>query len=142
VSQIKQFVTSVKAVTAGDELMEFEVDGEVLHCYPPKDGQVAILMASISRHTSVATKLAGIIDFFVEVMDEPSREYVVGRLMDRNDPFGLEEVEQISKWMMEELGGYPTQPPSVSTQSQKNGGRKSKHGTTKSNSSVSQPTAS
>lgn len=110
--------------------------------YRPTPEQVAMLMSSLGRHTSHQTQLAGAIDFFVAVLDEDSHAYIVDRLMNRNDPFGLEDVEPIIMEMVEEWTGRPTQPPSGSTQSRSNGGRKSTPRTTKSTSSGSVPVAS
>jgi hypothetical protein len=125
-----------------DEGMAFTVDGTELHAYQPSDGQLAVLMASVGRHTSMPNQVAGVINFFVEVMDEPSHVYVVERLLDRTDPFGLAEVKEIMEWMVEEWSGRPTQSPSVSTRSRKNGGPRSTPPTSASTSSDSLTTAS
>lgn len=143
---MKEFQTALKAVedeeTDDDLAMAFTVDGEELVCFPPSDGQLAILIASVGRHSSQHQQIAGIINFFVEVMDERSHGYVVGRLLDREDPFGLEEVEAIMSWMIEEWTGRPTQSPSVSTRSQRRAGRKSTPRTSPSISSGSPRTGS
>jgi len=141
---MKEFQTAVKAVTepVEDTAMQFSIDGRELVCYPPEPAQLAVLMAAVGRHASLQTKVAGVIDFFVEVMDEESHAYIRERLLDRTDPFGLEEVEEIMSWMIEEWSGRPTESPSVSTRSQRSGGRKSTRPTTKSTSSPSVQTAS
>jgi len=142
-SPIKEFTTALKEVTGdAEDVMTFTVDGTELTCYYPNDGQLAILAASLGRHSSQHTQIAGIIDFFVEVMDEQSHSYLVERLLDRKDPFGLTEVQDIMAWMMEEWTGRPTQRPSVSTQSQKTAGPRSTRRTTRPTSSVSVPTGS
>jgi len=124
---LKEFVTAAEdaARENADEGMEFSVDGVMCRCYRPKDGQLAVLMATTSRHSSQQEMIAGIINFFVAVLDEESHNYVVGRLLDRTDPFGIEQVQQIMNWMIEEWSGRPTPSPSVSTQSQRSGGRRS-----------------
>lgn len=76
--------------------------------HPPKEGQIALMMARMGRHSSSSDKVAGIIDFFVEVMDQADHDYVVGRLLDREDPFGFNDVTQISTWLIEEWGQRPT----------------------------------
>lgn len=117
---MKEFTTAVKEVTEteDDKALHFAVDGKELKCYRPNDGQLAMLMASVGRHASQTQQVAGIIDFFVAVMDDESHSYLVDRLLDREDTFGLQEVESIMMWMVEEWTGRPTQRPSVSTQSQ------------------------
>lgn len=137
---MREFTTALKEVTGeAEEAMHFTVDGRELTCYPPSEGQLAVLMASIGRHSALAQQIAGIINFFVEVMDEPSHAYLVGRLLDRTDPFGLEEVTEIMDWMIEEWTGRPTQSPSVSTRSRQSGGQRSTRRTSASTSSASQP---
>lgn len=115
---MKEFNTALRAVTDDDEdaPMVFKIDGQELRAYKPTDGQLAMLMSTISRHTSDQTRVAGIIDFFVSVMDQPSHSYIVDRLLSRDDPLGLEEVKDVMEWMVEEWTGRPTQPLSVSTQ--------------------------
>lgn len=148
---MREFDTAVKAVTEDPEevqegstfkINERDENGELIRTvecryFRPSDGQIAMVMASVGRHANLHAKLAGIIDFFVAVLDEESHFYLVDRLMDREDPFGLEEVEAIMAEMMEEWTGRPTQPPSASTQSRSSGGRKSAQRTTKSTSSPS-----
>lgn len=142
--QVKEFTTALKELTEpqDEEGWDFTVDGQVLHAYPPDPAQLAVLMASTGRHTQIHTQIAGTINFFVEVMDEASAGYLERRLLDRNDPFGLEEVTEIMEWMIEEWTGRPTQPPSVSTRSRRSGGPKSTPRTTRSTSSSTPATAS
>lgn len=153
---MREFDTAVKAVTDDPEEVEsgstFKINerdenGDLIRSvecryFRPSDGQIAMVMASVGRHANNAAKMAGIIDFFVAVLDEESHYYIVDRLMDREDPFGLEEVEQIMAEMIEEWTGRPIQPLSASTQSRSSGGRKSAPRTTKSTSSRSALTPS
>ena len=114
---IKEFTTALKAVTEDEDLpMVFSIDGHELAAYKPTDGQLALLMSSIGRHTNLQTQVAGIIDFFVAVMDDESAIYITDRLLSRSDPLGIEQVQEVMEWMVEEWTGRPTQPLSVSTQ--------------------------
>lgn len=124
---VKEFVTALKEATEpeSDEGYAFTVDGHECHAYKPEDAQLAMLLASVSRHNNWTTQVAGIINFFVEVLDDESHSYITERLLDRKDPFGLGEVQDIIEWMTEEWTGRPTRSPSVSTRSQRSGGRKS-----------------
>ena len=106
---MKEFTTALKAVTDDeDQPMLFSIDGHELAAYQPTDGQLALLMSSIAAHTSVQTRVAGVINF--------SATYITDRLLSRTDPLGVEQVEEIMEWMVEEWTGRPTQPLSVSTQ--------------------------
>lgn len=115
---MREFVTAVKEVVeeegqVGD--LEFKVDGREITAHRPKDGQIAMLMVSMGRHRSEMESTVGVIDFFVEVLDEESHAYIVDKLLDRTDEFGLEEVSEIMQWMIEEWTARPTKRPSVST---------------------------
>lgn len=124
---MKQFITAAKeaAPDVDADTLEFEVDGVLCHAYKPQDGQLAILLASGSKHSPTEEMVAGFINFFCAVLDDDSQSYVVGKLLDRRDPFGIDEVQQITNWMMEEWGGHPTQSPSDSASSPQTGGQRS-----------------
>lgn len=141
---IKEFTTALREVTDEDkeEGWTFKVDGRELTCFPPEPAQLAVLMASTSRHTRISEQIAGTINFFVEVMDDDSATYLTQRLLNRTDPFGIEEVTEIMEWMIEEWTGRPTQPPSVSTRSRRSGGPRSTPRTTRSTSSSTPATGS
>ena len=79
---------------------------------------MAVAIAGVGRHVDVQTKLATIIDFFYETMDADSAAYVRSRLLDRSDQFGLEEVEAILRWALEEWTGRPTEESQDSSPSQ------------------------
>lgn len=125
---MKEFSTAISEAERQDDednAMEFSVDGTLCRAYRPSDGQLAFLMASTGRHSSDSEQIAGLINFFVAVLDDDSHNYVVSRLLDRRDPFGLEQVQAIMEWMVEEWSGRPTKSPSVSTPSPPNTGRSS-----------------
>ena len=123
---MKEFMTAVheaeKTPEDEDEGTLFTVDGTECRCFKPSDGQMAVLLASISRSNDWMTQVAGIVNFFVEVLDDESHAYVTGRLLNRQDPFGLPEVQAIIEWMVEDWTGRPMPSPSVSTPSRRSGG--------------------
>jgi hypothetical protein len=106
----KEFVTAVREVVEGEEagLIDFTVDGRKMIAHRPGDGQLAVLMAMTSRHSKDVEQIAGIINFFVDVLDDHDHHYIVDRLMDRKDPFGVEEVTAILEYMVEEWTARPT----------------------------------
>jgi hypothetical protein len=114
---MKEFARAVQEATEEEQPLEFKVEGhdEVLRSFKPSDGQLAMLMASTGRHTSEHTQVAGIIDFFVSLLDEPSQLLTTDWLLDRTDPFGIEMVNDIMAWMVEEWTARPTPLRSVST---------------------------
>ena len=140
---IKEFTTAAREAQAeADDSTTFVVDGRECTCYKPDAAQFAVLMASISRQNDWTQQVAGVINFFASVLDQPSHAYLTGRLLDREDPFGVEDVQHIIEWMVEEWSGRPTQSPSGSTPSRQNGGPRSTQPTHKLTSSDSLPTVS
>lgn len=114
----REFITAVEEkveggpqpveVTLGREYVDDQgivtTEKRTLTCHPPKEGQIALMMARMSRHASTNDKIAGIIDLFVEVLDEQDHQYVVDRLLDRKDPFGIAQVTEVMTYLVEEWG--------------------------------------
>lgn len=123
---MREFVTAANeaAETPEDKAAgtPFTVDGREYRAFKPQDGQLAVLMATTGRHSSQAEMVSGLINFFVNVLDEESHHHIIDRLLDRNDKFGIEQVQEIMEWMVEEWSGRPTRSPSVSTSSQSSTG--------------------
>lgn len=123
---VKEFTTAVEKSEQEEEAeLEFAVDGVLCHGYFPGEGQLAYLLASTGRHSSAQEQIAGLINFFVAVLDDESHQYVVNRLLDRRDEFGIDQVQKIMEWMVGEWSGRPTKSPSVSTSSPPNTGQSS-----------------
>jgi len=135
---MKEFTTAAESVEiTGDEMIEFKIDGESCHAFQPSNGQLAVLLASIASTQQWTHQVAGVINFFDAVLDDESSAYITRRLLERTDQFGLDEVQDIIQWLVEEWSSRPTQPPSGSTPSPPKGGRKSTARTPRSTSSKS-----
>lgn len=93
--------------------------------YRPSDGQFAVLMAGTGRHASNGETIGTVLNFFESVLDDDSAKHIRGRLLDREDEFGLKEVKAIMEDMIEEWGGRPTKRPSASSASLKTDGQNS-----------------
>jgi hypothetical protein len=128
---VQEFKTAVRAAEAEDDRpsLEFDLDGVMITAFHPGDGQLAYLLAATSSHQSNPEKVAGLINFLVAVMDDDSHAHVAGRLLDRDDPFGLEEVSNIFEWMVGEWAGRPTKQPSDFQSSRRSAGARSKQPT-------------
>jgi len=123
VSTIKEFTTAAKeAAGQAEDPVEFSLDGQVLHAYRPTEGQLALLMMALGRHTTETTKIAGAVDFFVSICDQPSYTYLADRLQSRENPIALEEIAEVVQWIIEEWAGRPTPSPSGSTPSHRRDG--------------------
>lgn len=129
---MKEFNVAVAELEAeqqdGEEpagTLHFSINGVECTAYKPGDGQLAVLMAATGKHSSSQENVAGIINFFASVLDDEANAYIVARLLNRRDKFGLEEVQEIMSWMIEEWAGRPTKPSSGSTESQDSTGPRS-----------------
>lgn len=123
---IQEFITQARAEDEPEDVgVEFAVDGVMCTAYHPGDGQLAYLLATTSRHSSTQEQVAGLINFFVAVLDDESREHLVARLLDRRDEFGVKEVQDIFEFLTETWTARPTKSLSGSTPSRRTGGRKS-----------------
>jgi hypothetical protein len=125
---VREFVTAAeKAETdeGGPEPLVFTLDGEELRAYQPSEGQFALLMMAMGRHTTQTDQFSGILEFFVQVLDRDSEQLVLNRMMRRETTIPMETIADILTWMIEEWGGRPFQKPSASTSSRRTGGRKS-----------------
>jgi hypothetical protein len=124
---VKEFIIAAKEQTEGEpETLEFKVDGTVLVCYPPSEGQLVLIMAAMSGvYNTEGEQAAIIINFLISLLNEDGSRYVQRRLMDRKDEFGFENVMQILEYIVEEWTANPTKLLSGSTSSPDSIGGKS-----------------
>lgn len=124
---MKEFTTAAERVDPEhrDDVIEFKIDGVLCRAYRPNDGQLAVLVATTGRHSSGTEQIAGVINFFVAVLDESSHHYVVSRLLDRNDPLPIDTVKDVMEWLIEAWSGRPTVSPSGSASSPESTGSRS-----------------
>ena len=109
----------------------------------PGDGVIAVLLTDIQgRRSTASDKVAGLIDFVMDVVDRPTRDYLVKRLLDEDDPFGTEAITEMAMALVEEWGGRPTKQPSDYAPSRKTGGQRSTRTTSRQTSSRSRSTGS
>lgn len=141
---MREFITAIVEQEEGDEErpVEFALDGRELRAYKPTESQFALLMVAMSRYASDREQAAGVIEFFLNLLDDSSREYIVNRMFSREDPLPIETMIDMTEFLVEEWGGRPFQRSSDSTPSRSNGGRKSTPRTQRSTSSRSHPIAS
>ena len=124
---MKEFSTAAEKQdeTTDEADLIFMLDDHEMRAYKPTEGQFALVMMALGRHASNTEQFAGVIDFFVNVLDGPSQQYVMDRMASRENVIPMEDIVAMLEWMVEEWGGRPTQSPSGSTPSRRNGGRKS-----------------
>ncbi|TFG40365.1 MAG: hypothetical protein E4H44_00220 [Candidatus Aminicenantes bacterium] len=126
---MKAFSTAGRApepAMEGAAPITFDIDGEEVTAYPPTSGQMAMMIADQSEHRDVADSVAGIIDFCDGILDDKGKALLRRRLLDRDDPFDMSNIQDILEYLIEEWSNHPTQSSSVSSVSRSNGGRRSK----------------
>jgi hypothetical protein len=139
----KSFTTAVRERTEEEEaeeaegLLEFDIDGEPMEAHRPSPEQFALLMHAAGTYTSTKDAIAGFIDFIWSTMDRQYAQHLRNRLLDKDDDFGLPEIEDIVSWMVEEWTGHPMKRRSGSTSSPKSTGPRSTTRSRKSTSSAS-----
>lgn len=138
-----EFTTAVKEIGEDDnDVIEFDLDGVLVTAYRPSGGQMAMLMAMTTKHSTDSEAVAGLINLFVNILDEPSQGYIVNRLFDRLDNFDVDDVDRILRGLIEEWSARPTERPSDSASSPPSSGRKSTPRTPARTSSASRRTGS
>lgn len=107
---MREFTTAARehaaAAIDGAGPLQFTLDGEEFVINPPTPGQVAIIMAEQSGDTG--RQIASVIDFLDAILDEAGKRRFRDRLLDRDDPFDLEQVQEIIEWAMDEWSSRPT----------------------------------
>lgn len=118
---MKSFSTAGKHTSddgfEGAEPIQFELDGVTYTAYPPTGAQFALFMASQASHASQADGIAAIIDFFDGMLEPETQRIYRERLVDRDDPFDFDTVQEILEFLIEEWSANPTKSPQDSPQS-------------------------
>lgn len=125
---MREFKTAgrrVQPAIEGAEPITFKIDGDEFTAYPPSAGQMAIMLASQADSRDVTENVAGVIDFLDGLLDDDAKEVFRRRLLDRDDPFDFDMVNEIMEGLMEEWSARPTKSPSVSATSQRSAGSRS-----------------
>lgn len=125
---MREFTKAVKAVVEAEEpWIEFKVtktfegdekEPETQICRAvsiPSDGQIAFLMANTAGRGATQTKVAALLNFFDSTLDDETHDYITDRLLDPQDEFGMEDIQDILEMLMEEWTARPTKRQSGST---------------------------
>lgn len=102
----------------GAEPIEFMIDDDVFIAVPPTASQFALFMASQSERRDISDRIAGVVDFFDDMLanDEMRRRFQK-RLLDRDDPMSFDVVSDVMDGLMEEWMDRPTMSGSDSSSS-------------------------
>lgn len=101
---------------------EFEVRaGEYIEmtAQPPTTGQIALLL---THQSGGVESVEALFDFLASTLTQPDFDIIEKSLQDGMD---LDLVFEIVQYLTSEWGSRPTQPPSASSASPRNGGKRS-----------------
>jgi hypothetical protein len=97
------------------EYTDIDADGKpvqtTLMAYEPADGQIAALFATNASFSSMPERVAGMINFLVNILPEEEHSRIVSRLFSRKDKFGTEQVMALVNQYVEKVTGRPTERP-------------------------------
>lgn len=124
---MKEFISTVEEVLTEEETgkpveeqyVEFKIDDRVLHSYQPTEGQLAFMLASLGRGQTNDQRLAAIINIVLSSLRGEDADYFEQRLLTREPAqrIGLDMIEQVFEFLIEEWFARPTRPSSDSTPS-------------------------
>lgn len=123
---MKEFKKAVRRATTEDaeaeRWMEFQVYGpgedDVTTCRAlaePSGGQIAYFMSKNLSHIPPTERLGAMLNFFDSALDDRSQAYIIKRLLDPNDPYDIDDIQDVMMWLMEEWSARPTKSQSGST---------------------------
>jgi len=103
----KQFVTQEKE----RKIVEFDVDDRhIVVRVPKKSGLIASVINKVgldSRNLDTdSTK--DLLNWLGEGMTEEDSEWLLGRLVDQDDEFDLEDINEIAKYILGQTSNRPT----------------------------------
>jgi len=126
---MRSFTTAGKQTSEetfeGAEPLKFVLDDSEYIAYPPTPAQFAVFMSSQAESRESQDHVAGVIDFFDGLLEEEARRTFRRRLLDRDDPFDFDMVQEIMEWLVEEWAARPTKPSSDSPSSRTTTGPRS-----------------
>lgn len=126
---MKEFITAVAAKESDDPdgwlefpIVEQDEKGnrvKTVKCRAkrPTSGQVAYLSMTTHKRQSFETQVSGIINFVMAIMDDETAAYLSDRLLDHNDSFEIEQIQEIIEYLVEEWAARPTEQSSGSSES-------------------------
>ena len=127
---MREFITAVEDIEKEDseqeeDFIEFKLDGRVMRSYPPNDGQLAFMLASMGRGQTTDQRFAGIINIMIASLRDEDADYLESRLLEKDAKKRLpvKQVEAIFEYLVEEWFARPTQSPSDSAPSQQSDGQ-------------------
>lgn len=90
--------------------VEFKLDGREYHAYPPAEGQLVFMVASLGRGQSAQGRVAGIINVISECLRSDDRDAFEARMLTQGkDRISVDAIEGVFEYLSEEWFARPTQ---------------------------------
>lgn len=118
IAQGKTEEEAEKQLDDEEGLIAFKLDDVVLKAYPPTDGQLTFMLASLGRGQTTDQRFASIINIMMSCLRDEDQDYLESRLLTRNhrERLGVKQIEEIFEYLVGEWFARPTQSPSDSAQ--------------------------
>lgn len=103
--RMEEGATREEAEKAEDPVpVEFSIDGRKLHAYPPLDGQLAFMMASLGRGQTNDGRFAAIVNVMLETLRGDDKDWLESRLLsgDPKKAIPLKVIEGVFEYLTEE----------------------------------------
>lgn len=114
-------------------VISFKLDDRLIKAYPPHEGQLIFLLASMGRGQSSESRFSSIVNIMLESLRDEDADYLESRLLtrDRRKRIPIKQVEDIFRYLVEGwFGGKVSLPASDSADSPPTGGTNSSPPTT------------
>lgn len=102
-----------------DPHVTFKLNGRLMRAYPPNDGQLAFMLASLGRGQTDTQRMASMINLMMSSLRNEDADFFESGLLARDpkDRIGIKAIEEIFGFLIEEWFARPTQPQSASVSS-------------------------
>lgn len=122
---MKEFISAVEenedeAAGVEEGVVEFKLDGRVLHAHRPNPSQLAFLLASMGRGQRDDQRFANIINALMASLRDDDKDYFEARMLE-TDPkktISLKLMQKVFEYIISEWFADPTQEQSGSAPSQ------------------------
>lgn len=82
----------------------FKIDGRLMLAYPPTDGQLAFMLATLGRGQTSDGRFASIINVMLSCLRDSDKDYFESRLLEQDikKRIGVKKIEEVFEYLTEE----------------------------------------
>jgi hypothetical protein len=106
-----------QATNPHKQLISFKIGDDTFEAVPAAPATVMLAFAAASSQPGAngVTAIEASLKFLDAVLTDASAQLFARRLSDKYDPIEMKTVGEITRWLMEEYNGRPTEQPSPSS---------------------------